>query len=168
MILVRLRLGYPFSFTEGPTYSILILTDGEEVWEFSEVYIKITEDIFIEEKGIYIPLDFKILGLFDDKKLLLSFNSTSDFTELYNKFTQIKTSDGGLFLAAGETTGYFEDGENIILLSGKGTNTPYILFPILGYRSLEVQLILPPDGFGFIINKITPNKGLRTFKFGID
>ncbi len=168
MILVRLRLGYPFSFTEGPTYSILILTDGEEVWEFSEVIIKITEDSYIEENGIYIPLDFKILGLLDDKKLFLSFNSTSDYTQLYNKFTQIKTSDGGLFLAAGETTGYFENGEDIELLRGKGTNTPYILFPLLGYRFLEVQLFLPPDDFGFIINKITPEKGLRTFIFGID
>jgi hypothetical protein len=168
MIFVRLRLGYPFSFTEGPTYGVLILTDGNNVWEFSEVYIKITEDVFIEEKGIYVPLDFKILGLLDDKKFLLSFNSTSDFTELYNKFTQIKTSDGGLFLAAGETTGYFENGEDIILLKGKGTNTPYLLFPLLGFRSLEVQLILPPDGFGFIINKITPRKGLRSFQFGIN
>ncbi|MFE3845532.1 hypothetical protein ACFL1L_01555 [Thermoplasmatota archaeon] len=168
MILVRLRLGYPFSFTEGPTYSVLILTDGVELWEFSEVIIKITEDVYLEESGIYVPLDFKILGLLDDKKLFLSFNSTSDFTELYNKFTQIKTSDGGLFLAAGETTGYFENGEDIELLSGKGTNTPYILFPLLGYRSLEVQLLLPPDGFGFIINKITPERGLRTYKFGIN
>lgn len=168
MIFVRLRLGYPFSFTEGPTYGVLILTDGNNLWEFSEVYIKITEDVFIEEKGIYVPLDFKILGLLDDKKFLLSFNSTSDFTELYNKFTQIKTSDGGLFLAAGETTGYFENGEDIILLKGKGTNTPYLLFPLLGFRSLEVQLILPPDGFGFIINKITPRNGLRSFPFGIN
>jgi predicted secreted hydrolase len=168
MILVRLRMGYPFSFTEGPTYSILILTDGEEIWEFSEVIIKITEDAYLEKSGIYIPLDFKILGLLDDKKLFLSFNSTSDYTELYNKFTQIKTSDGGLFLAAGETTGYFENGEDIELLRGKGTNTPYILFPLLGFRSLEIQLFLPPDDFGFIINKITPEKGLRSFKFGID
>ncbi len=168
MILVRLRLGYPFSFTEGPTYSILILTDGEEIWEFSEVIIKISEDEYLEESGIYIPLDFKILGLLDDKKLFLSFNSTSDYTELYNKFTQIKTSDGGLFLAAGETTGYFENGEDIELLNGKGTNTPFILFPLLGFRSLEIQLFLPPDDFGFIINKITPEKGLRTFTFGFD
>ena len=168
MIIVRLRFGYPFSFTEGPTYSILILTDGEDVWEFNEVIIKITEDAYLEEQGIYIPLDFKILGLLDDKKLFLSFNSTSDYTELYNKFTQIKTSDGGLFLAAGETIGYFENGEDIELLKGKGTNTPYIVFPVFGYRSLEVQLFLPPDRFGFIINKITPGKGLRSFKFGID
>jgi predicted secreted hydrolase len=168
MILVRLRLGYPLSFTEGPSIGFLILTDGKEIWEFSELYIKITEDIYLEDSGIYVPLDFKILGLLDDKKVFLSFNSTSDFTELYNKFTQIKTSEGGLFLAAGETTGYFENGEDIELLIGKGTNTPYILFPLLGFRSLEIQLLLPPDGFGFIINKITPEKGLRSFKFGID
>jgi hypothetical protein len=168
MILVRLRLGYPLSFTEGPSIGFLILTDGEEIWEFSELYIKITEDVYLEDSGIYVPLDFKVLGLLDDKKVFLSFNSTSDFTELYNKFTQIKTSEGGLFLAAGLITGYFENGEEIILLSGKGTNTPYILFPLLGFRSLEVQLLLPPDGFGFIINKITPSKGLKSFKFGID
>jgi len=166
MILVRLRLGYPFSFTEGPVYGILILTDGEKIWEFNEIIIKITEDAYLEESGIYVPLDFKILGLLDDKKLFLSFNSTSEYTQLYNKFTQMKSSDGGLFLAAGETTGYFENGEDIELLHGKGTNTPYIIFPLLGYRSLEVQLFLPPDDFGFIINKITPNKGLRTFRFG--
>ena len=108
------------------------------------------------------------MGLNDDKRIFISFNSTSDFTQLYNKFTQIKSSKGGLFLAAGETTGYFENGEEIVLLNGHGTNTPYLLFPLLGYRSLEVQLILPPDGFGFIINKITPGKGLRSFKFGFD
>lgn len=168
MILVRLRLGYPFSFTEGPSIGFLILTDGNEIWEFSELYIKITNDIYFEDKGIYVPRELKVLGLFDDKKVFLSFNSTSDFTELYNKFTQIKSSEGGLFLAAGEMKGYFENGENIVLLNGKGTNTPYILFPLLGYRSLEVQLLLPPDGFGFIINRITPGKGLRSIKFGID
>jgi len=168
MILVRLRLGYPLSFTEGPSIGFLILTDGEHIYEFSELYIKITKEVYLEDKGIYVPLDFKILGLYDDKKVFLSFISTSNFTELYNKFTQIKTSEGGLFLAAGETTGYFEQGEKIELLQGKGTNTPYILFPLLGYRSLEVQLLLPPDGFGCTINKITPKKGLQTFTFGFD
>ena len=29
-------------------------------------------------------------------------------------------------------------------------------------------MFLPPDDFGFIINKINPEKGLRTFNFGID
>jgi hypothetical protein len=38
----------------------------------------------------------------------------------------------------------------------------------LGYRSLEIQLFLPPDHFGFIINKITPGKGLKTVHFGVD
>jgi len=166
MILVRLRFGYPFSYTEGPTYSILILTDGQQFHEFNEVYLKITEDIWLEEQGISVPLDYKILGLKNDKKVLISFNSTSDFTQLHNKFTQLKSASGGLFLAAGETTGYFEQNEDIILLNGKGTNTPYIIYPLLKYRSLEVQLRLPPDGLGFIINKITPRKGLRTFTFG--
>jgi hypothetical protein len=168
MIFVRLRFGYPFSFTEGPIYSVLILTDGIKYWEFNEVYLKITQDIYLEDYGIYVPLDYKILGLHDDQKLFLSFNSTSDFTQLHNKFTQLKSSSGGLFLAAGDTKGYFEYGEDIILLNGKGTNTPYIIYPLLKYRSLEIQLRLPPDGLGFIINKVTPRNGLRTFSFGMD
>jgi predicted secreted hydrolase len=168
MIFVRLRLGYPFSFTEGPCYSVLILTDGTDIWEFSEVYVKIIQDKYLEESDLYIPLDYKIMGLNDDKRIFISFNSTTNFTRLFNKFTQIKSSEGGLFLAAGETTGYFENGEETILLSGRGTNTPYLLFPLLGYRSLEIQLLLPPDGLGFIINKITPRNGLRTFSFGFN
>ena len=168
MIFVRLRLGYPFSFTEGPCYGVLILTDGENIWEFGEIYIKITQDQYEEESGLYVPLDFKIMGLKDDKRIFLSFNSTTDFTRLYNKFTQIKSTSGGLFLAAGDTTGYFEHGEETVLLNGQGTNTPFLLIPLLKYRSLEVQLLLPPDGFGFIINKITPWRGLQSFSFGID
>ena len=62
MILVRLRLGYPLSFTEGPSIGFLILTDGEHIWEFSELYIKITEDIYLEDSGIYVPLDFSSLN----------------------------------------------------------------------------------------------------------
>ena len=168
MIFVRLRLGYPFSFTEGPCYGILILTDGKEIWEFSEVYIKIIQDSYLEDRGLYVPLDFKIMGLKDDKRVFISFNSTTDFTELYNKFTQIKSSEGGLFLAAGNTTGFFEDGEKTVLLSGKGTNTPFLIIPLMKYRSLEVQLILPPDGLGFILRKITPLRGLQVFSFGLD
>jgi predicted secreted hydrolase len=166
MILVRLRFGYPFSFTEGPTYSVLILSDGQRIWEFSEVYLKITEDIYLQNQGIYVPLDYKILGLKEDKKIFISFNSTSDFTQLFNKFTQLKSSKGGLFLAAGISSGYFENGEEIVLLQGKGTNTPYIIFPLIGYRSLEVQLFIPPNGYGFILNKITPRTGLRTIRIG--
>jgi len=167
MVFVRIRFGYPFSFTEGPAYGILVLTDGENVWEFGEAYVKILEEEYMHESGIYVPLDMKIMALKDDKKLNIYFNSTTGFTRLYNKFTQIRSAEGGLFLAAGDATGVFENGEEITLLEGRGTNTPFLLLPLLKYRSTEFQLKLPPDGFGFTRIK---TKGMvkRTFSFGTD
>ena len=167
MIFVRIRFGYPFSFSEGPAYGFLVLSDGENIYEFGGVYVKFMREVYIEENGIYVPLDMKIMGLDDEKRLNIYFESNTDFTRLYNKFTQIGQTDGGLFLAAGNVTGVFENGEEIELLKGRGTNTPFLLFPLIKYRSTHFKIKLPPDGFGFTRTRVIGQEK-RTISFGLD
>ena len=158
MIFERLRFGV---FAEGPCVGNLILSDGKESWEFADVYIKINRDTYLPESDLYVPLDFEIRGFKDNKSIFVVFNTTTNITI---KYGMVRAFEGGLFLAAGEATGYFKEGEdNTISLCGRGLNNPSLFTSKMKYKSLEIEPLLPPYGFGISIRKISHLLGIEIF-----
>ena len=153
----RLRFGV---FAEGPCVGNLILSDGKESWEFADVYIKINRETYLQESDLYVPLDFEIRGFKDNKSIFIVFNTTTNITK---KYGMARAFEGGLFLAAGEAAGYFKEGETTISLCGQGLNNPCLFTPKTKYRSLEIELLLPPYGFGISIRKISHPLGIEIF-----
>jgi len=78
-------------------------------------------------------------------------------------FRNIKSFKGWLFLEAVEAIGYFKEGEKTIPLHGKGTTTPSLIESKVKYKSLEMELLLPPSGFGFSIRRISHKLGFEVF-----
>jgi len=127
-----------FGIKEGLTVGILSLTDGKEFWTFGNVYLHIFEEEYIEEKDIYIPLDFKITAIEKNRQLCIIFNSTTNVSKSYS-------SRVGNFLAPGEVRGYFVNGDTNISLKGRGINTPGRAILGIKHHSLRINRILPPD-----------------------
>lgn len=160
MILCRLLV---FGKVDGLSPSILMLNDGKEYWEFGDVYVKAKRNIYLEESDIFLPLDLEITGFKGNKQIHVVFNSTTNMTKMY---INIGIPQGN-FLVAGEATGFFKDGEKTITLNGNGTNTPLRVIPkIIKHRSLKIDILLPPNGLGISVRKVSHRLGFeRFFKF---
>jgi hypothetical protein len=160
IIFYRLRIGIPFGFTEGPCFGVLMITDGKKIWEFNDIYIKINKETYLKDIGLYVPLDYQIIGYKGNKIINIVFNSTTKMTKT---FRNIKSFKGWLFLEAVEAVGYFKEGEKIIPLYGKGTTTPSLIETNVKYRSLKIELILPPNGVGISIKRMSHILGYEVF-----
>ena len=147
-----------FGWVEGRVLAVLMLTDGKTCWEFGDVYIDYKDTLYIEKYDIYIPRDMEITAYKGAKVLNIVFNSTTEMNQAHDHEEKI-----GSYLLAGNVTGYFNDGEKNHSMKGVGTNAPARYLPKLKYRSLEVDVVLPPHGFGISLRKVSHRLGLERF-----
>ena len=156
-----------FMVDDGQSLAILVVTDGEQYWEFGDVYTCVRKETYLGERDIYLPLDFEIIGRKDGNEIFITFNSTTEITKM---FIDKGNYELGNFLVAGDSYGYFKDSQgNTISLEGKGTNTPLRFIPrYLRHISSDIELILPPYGLGIVRKKITHYLGVEIYvKFQI-
>jgi hypothetical protein len=138
---------------------MLALTDGKNSWEFGDVYLDFKKTLYIEDSDIYIPLNLEITAYKGNKTLHLILNNTVKNTQLFHN----KGNELGNFLVPSIANGYLIDGEKNITLNGVGGNNPGCFIPKIKYRSLDIDLLLPPHGFGISIKKVSHRSGLERF-----
>ena len=148
-----------FAVDDGQSIGILVVSNGEEYWEFGAFCTKVTKEEYLGERDMYLPMDFEITAKKGDKEFTVEFTSTTNITRMY---IQNGLLEFGNFLAAGHAKGSFKDGDEVTSLTGKGTNTPLRYIPkLLWHQSSDFDWILPPYGFGFIAKRKTHLLGIE-------
>jgi len=124
--------------------------DGVNYSEIGCVYWRNIREKYIERVDIYIPIEFEIIACKEDFKLYLTYNITTGLTELYNidwvpYVERVKCT----FYCCGNATGYYKDKTSEVQLCGLGAlEQTRCILNIIKHRSRDIELILPPNGFG--------------------
>ena len=139
--------------------------DGMNYSEIGYVYWKNNYESYMERVDIYIPIDFEISANIDDIKFHLIFNCTTEITELYTKdlAPYASTDLSCSFYWCGTVQGYYTDKDKNIPLSGKYGSEQSRLLTKAKHRSRDIEIILPPNGFGFRIKTTSHLLGLERY-----
>jgi predicted secreted hydrolase len=155
IVLSRMRL---FGLINGRSFvgPLLALTYGKNSWEFGDVYLDVKKTLYIEESNNYIPLDLEITAYKGNKTLYIVFNSTLRKAQSY------ENREGNFYVPC-IANGYLIDGGKNISLKGIGGNNPGYFFTKQKYRSLDIDLLLPPHGLGISIKSVSHKSGIERF-----
>ena len=149
--------------------AFLYLTkDGKNYTEIGCVYWKNNDVKYIERADIYIPVGFNVTGYKGDMKLEISFTPTTEMTELFNKdFSSSSKQESCTFYCCGNVTGRYTDKENNITLKGyysiEQTRWISALSKNLRHLSLDVETLLPPEGLGISIRRVSHLIGIEEY-----
>jgi hypothetical protein len=136
---------------DGPSIGLLIVTNGTTYWEFADITTRILRDQYLDDRDVYLPMDFEISAGKGSMKIHVLFQSTTEITKMYFKAGPFEL---GNFLVAGVANGTVtQDGRTISLGEGKGTNTPMRFIPrLLKHVSNDIDWIFPPEGLGIVLS----------------
>jgi len=124
--------------------------NGENYSEIGCVYWHNIREKYIERADIYVPIEFEIIACKEDVKLYLTYNITTGFTELYNKdwIPDVKRLCCSIY-SCGNVTGYYKDEiSDAELIGFSALEQTRFLPKKIKHRSRDIELILPPNGFG--------------------
>ena len=111
----------------------------------------------MERVDIYIPIDFEISTRIDENEFHITFNCTTEITELYTKDSACS------YYWCGTVGGYYiEKGANIPISGAYGMEQSRFLTKAK-HRSKDIEIILPPDGLGFRIKTTSHLLGLERY-----
>jgi hypothetical protein len=96
---------------EGPALGEVSLSpDGEEYWDFGDIDIKCGNCIYYDEADVFLPMDIELTCTKGNKKLYLSFISTTESYKSLCIYPATKNSCGrGGTATCGVVEGYFKD-----------------------------------------------------------
>jgi len=139
--------------------------DGINYTEIGCIYWNNCKEKYIERADIYIPLDFEMHAYRGKIQLHLKFNATTEITELYSQdFASYYQQNGGTFFACGNVEGYYiENEENITLNGFYQLDQTRWLPKVIKHRSLDVDLILPPNGLGIAVKRVSHRSGFERY-----
>ena len=151
--------------SEGLVPAFLYFTkDGQNYTEMGCVFWKNLREVYIDRADMYIPLDFEIIAYRDDIELCVTFTSSTEMTELYSEDLGPSTKKGSCtWYCCGDIAGYYTDKEYFVLLNGSGAIEQSRWIPEIKHRSLEIEFLLPPEGFGFSMRKTSHRLGLERY-----
>ena len=88
---------------------------------------------------------------------VFQFNATTEITELYAKdFASYSKHEGGTFFTCGVVNGHYKDNEDDVELKGTySLDQTRWLSKYIKHKSLDVDLLLPPNGLGFTIKRVS-------------
>jgi len=155
--------------SEGRVPVFLYFTkDGQNYSEIGNIYWNNNMEMYLERADIYIPVDFEIAAYRKDVEFHITFNHTTELNALYTEDFSSKTKVNGVsFDICGIVEGYYRDGEDNVSLNGSFIlQQSRWLSKFVRHRSLDIEVLLPPYGFGITIRKVLHRLGLeRFFKF---
>lgn len=147
-----------FGRVEGRTTGVVHFTqDGKKYFEIGSIYTEYKKVIYDEIADVYIPLEIEMIAHEGNMKLHLFFNATTDMTKGYAEDKLC------CYVYAGEVEGYLDDGKSNITLNGFCSINPARYMSRLGHRSLDINLVLPPHGFGISIRRVSHRRGFERF-----
>lgn len=155
--------------TEGLNPILLYFTkDGYNYSEIACGYWTTNKMKYMERVDMFIPVNFDISAYKDDIELHLSFAPKTEMTELYSAdWCPFAESETCTFYCCGNVTGKYIDKETNVLLNGSYTieQSRWLSNSLkrIGYRSLEIKTIMPPEGLGFSIKRVSHRLGLERF-----
>jgi len=158
-----------FGITEGLNPMLLYLTkDGENYSEIACGYWINNQMKYMERVDIFIPLSFNISAYKDDMEIHISFTPATEMTEKYNKdYAPFAKAETCTFYCCGDVKGEYRDKNTTVLLNGSYTTeqSRWLSKSLkrTGYRSLKIETVIPPDGLGISIRKISHRLGLERF-----
>jgi len=158
-----------FGFSEGLSPMLLYFTkDGKNYSEMACGYWTNNQLKYMERVDIFIPLAYNISAYKDDIELHLSFTPTTEMTELYNKdWAPSSKAEICTFYCCGDVTGKYVDKNTSIQLNGSYTTeqSRWLSKSLKknGYRSFEIKRILPPNGLGISIKKVSHKLGIERY-----
>ena len=144
--------------------TVYFTKDGQNYTEFGCVYWNNNKERYMKQADIYLPLDYEITLYKDDIKIHLIFNATTNTTYVFSKdFAPFVKVKGCSFMYCGTATGYYTDKENNVSLKGDSSVETTRVLPKSGHRSLDIEVLLPPYGFGISIRKVSHRLGFERF-----
>lgn len=161
---VHMGVFHVMDSNEGPMYGELALTDGKTYWDFADITVKYRRFLYIEETDTYAPLDIEITARNKGGDTLhLLFNTTTEpFLSGIGPLSRFSCGSGGM-QTVGVVEGYYTTPEHNISLHGNCTIAMYRQFIAMKYRSLTIENIRPPQGFGFNATLISHQLNFKLF-----
>jgi len=146
--------------------AFLYLTkDGKSYTEIGCVYWKNNQAEYIERMDLYIPMNFDVTGYKGDIKLDLSFIPTTNMTKAYDDPSADQVS--GTFYCCGNVTGKCTDKGSNITLKGfysiEQTRLQSPLSKTTRHLSLDIETLLPPEGLGITIKRVSHLIGIEEY-----
>ncbi len=124
--------------------------DGVNYSEFGCVNWRNIREKYVKRAGIYIPIEYEIIGRKGDTEFCIKYNSTTGITALYGSdWSPDSNMDSVTFYSCGDVTGYGKDENGEVQLYGHGAFEQTRVFSkFIKHRSRDIELILPPKGLG--------------------
>lgn len=162
MVIFRANIaGLSDGFVPSFTY---FTKDGQEYFEVGCNYWNTKRTTYIEKTDIYLPTDFELTAYKVNTRFRLVFNCNTNWSELYSKDVapQVRRSTCSFYYCGNVTGYYFEELENISL-NGLFAIEQSRLLTDMKHRSLDIDILLPPDGLSLSIRKVSHRTGLERF-----
>ena len=153
-----------FGVSEGRVPVFLYFTkDGQNYLEIGNIYWNNNMEMYLERADIYIPVDFEIAAYRKDVEFHITFNHTTELNALYTEDFDPKVN-GVSFDICGIVEGYYRDGEDKVPLNGSFIlQQSRWLSKLNRHRSRDIEILLPPDGLGISIRRISHRLGFECF-----
>jgi hypothetical protein len=131
--------------------------DQKSYLEIGNIYWNNKKEKYISKADIYIPENFEIAVYRDDIEFKLSFTSTSEMTELFSEDVSPNNKRKSCtFYSCGNVDGYYIDEDNNLRLNGVfAIEQSRWLSRYDRHRSVDIELLIPPNGFGISIKKVS-------------
>ncbi len=135
---------------EGPALGLLILSkDGKQYTEFGSITFRYIKTKFAQHYDFMYPTELEITACHKKETIHLRFTMTTECREYISRFSSGKHWLGFVTCEApGIVQGFYQNGGERVLLSGKCKIEPQRQASIIGHNTLRIDLVKPPRGVG--------------------
>jgi len=142
---------------KGPCIGVLYLYSNDGLYlKFGNIRFKYLKTHYSKKGRCIYPTEFELKAEDSNGKIFLRFKMSTKAREAGGLYKKLQFSNGVLLSQSpGFVEGYYFDGKKKTELKGKCRIEPQRLLPKLGHNELRINFLLPPKGFGILLNYIS-------------